>query len=720
MSSHDFALRQPVRRLSSIEALEPRRLLAGTTTSLAVGDVLYTAVSSGTPDGGSDLYRSNLDGSNRLLLKHWVSGDYGPSSLIGFHNQLFFAANWPDYGGGQELWTSNGTPEGTVQVRDIYGGSQGSFPHDFMIVNDHLLFVARSNSLLQQIYVTDGTLAGTIQLITPASAYQSGVSNLIVLNDRLYAEVGNPVQTERWQTDGTLAGTRMADPLGILYPNGILRVYATNSADAITMTAHGGATRLTINGTVTQSFRSRDVGGIELHGLIGDDTITLDDSVRVPATLIGNTGADHLRGGGEDDHLYGGREGEAGDHDVLDGGDGNDFFNGSAFSVLIGGDGDDVFDTQFTYRPITVLGGAGNDRFIPTDAFDDAYVFDGGPGTDTLDLARHAGPIAGGGGSIFVAPTVSNATLTYSGVERLLATDKDDHLTLTDNDSIRFIDALKGNDVLVGGAQAETFVGGEGDDILEGNGGDDLLVGGGGHDGVDGGAGHNTIIGAVRADSITANPADVVQDALVQVFGDTLYVVGSSHNDTINLLPGPGNGGQLRALVNGQSYKVSARQVGDMTAISLAGGDGDDQIAVSLGVPFPATLRGDAGNDTITPGGGDDFVDGSDGTDTLDYTPYTDALNANGYYLPQVSSDSGGTDTYLDFETLLGGSGDDQIYRQSYSGSSVHYIDGESGDDHIEFGDDSATGIAPTVHGGAGDDWISITRPYGGTNVISP
>src|SRR5690242_146839 len=92
----------------AVELLESRQLLSGTTTSVAVGDVLYTAVLSGTDAGGSDLYRSHLDGSDRMLLKHWMSGTEGPHDLIGFHGQLFFGAQETDYWSREFLWKSDG------------------------------------------------------------------------------------------------------------------------------------------------------------------------------------------------------------------------------------------------------------------------------------------------------------------------------------------------------------------------------------------------------------------------------------------------------------------------------------------------------------------------------------------------------------------------------------------------------------------------------------
>jgi ELWxxDGT repeat protein len=705
---------------ASIERLESRCLLDGTSTSVAVGDMLFTAVSSGTYDGGSDLYRSNLDGSNRVHLMHWSSGLYGPSSLFGFHGQLFFAAHRVDISFSlPELWKSDGTPGGTVLVRDIYGGSQGSFPHDFMIVNDHLLFLATSTSLQQQVFVTDGTLPGTIQLITPSGGYPSAVINVIVFQDRLYAEMSNPVQTERWQTDGTVAGTRVADPLGIIYPDRMLRVFGTYGDDAVALAASRGITKLTIN-RQTQRFSSEAYDRIELRGMSGDDTIRIGDGVRAPATLVGDSGADQLRGGAGDDHLYGGRPWENGLDDTLDGAAGDDWLEASRRGLIIGGDGDDTIVGGLADGPQTVYGGAGNDWFYPNVYADN--VFDGGPGVDSADLSESYGGLHGGGGHFFLGrPGVTEPSpFRYTSLERLIASDKADLITLADDDSLRIIDARRGNDTLIGGAGSESLIGGEGDDSLVGNGGEDLLIGGDGYNAIDGGAARDTLVGATAGgDSLVADSLDLVTDSLVRIIHDYLYVQGTWQDDLISLGAGSAARRQFRATVNGQTATFTAAQVGRLNGISISGGRGGDRIIVGLDVTLAATILGNAGADTITPGGGDDLIDGGDSTDTLDYSAYTSPLQSplNTYYTAQISSAPGGLDLHRNLETLLCGSGDDDI---GYSGVTLRYVDAGPGNDRVNFDDDSPTALAPTVHGADGDDWIAVYRPYGGANLVAP
>lgn len=98
----------------------------------------------------------------------------------------------------------------------------------------------------------------------------------------------------------------------------------------------------------TLTCAATKIGGFEVNGNGGGDTITVAREVPVPTTLRGGPGDDRLVGGAGNDKLVGG----AGD-DVLIGRGGNDW--------LYGGPGND-----------RLLGGPGND------------LLRGGPGLDQL------------------------------------------------------------------------------------------------------------------------------------------------------------------------------------------------------------------------------------------------------------------------------------------------------------------------------------------------
>jgi hypothetical protein len=89
------------------------------------------------------------------------------------------------------------------------------------------------------------------------------------------------------------------------------------------------------------------IGGFEVNAGGGNDLVSLDSKVRIPATLRGGPGFDRLSGGGAADKLIGGSG-----NDILSGGGGNDsLFGGSDNDLFFGGSGDDLLN-----------GGTGIDR----------------------------------------------------------------------------------------------------------------------------------------------------------------------------------------------------------------------------------------------------------------------------------------------------------------------------------------------------------------------
>jgi ELWxxDGT repeat protein len=62
------------------------------------------------------------------------------SSLTNVYGQMFFAADDGVYG--QELWTSDGTPAGTLLFADINPGPGSSQPGAFTVWNNRLFFPA--------------------------------------------------------------------------------------------------------------------------------------------------------------------------------------------------------------------------------------------------------------------------------------------------------------------------------------------------------------------------------------------------------------------------------------------------------------------------------------------------------------------------------------------------------------------------------------------------
>jgi ELWxxDGT repeat protein len=99
----------------------------------AVGDTFYFTAAGNL---GHRLYGYRSNGAGVFDVKGF--GDGQPLSLTNVNGTLYFSVWQPDTGA--ELWKSDGTPEGTVQVADVNPGPVGSQPDNLLLLNGHTLF----------------------------------------------------------------------------------------------------------------------------------------------------------------------------------------------------------------------------------------------------------------------------------------------------------------------------------------------------------------------------------------------------------------------------------------------------------------------------------------------------------------------------------------------------------------------------------------------------
>ncbi len=105
------------------------------------------------------------------------------SELTVFGAALYFSAD--DGVSGPELWKTDGTVGGTVQVKDINTApGAGSAPNALTVFNNALYFSADDGVTGRELWKTDGTDAGTLQVkdICPGSC--SGLPFLVILSVR--------------------------------------------------------------------------------------------------------------------------------------------------------------------------------------------------------------------------------------------------------------------------------------------------------------------------------------------------------------------------------------------------------------------------------------------------------------------------------------------------------------------------------------------------------
>ncbi len=130
--------------------------------------------------------------------------------------KAFFAAT--DATHGEELWVTDGTPEGTHIVKDIVEGAGSGNPCYLGRLNDKVLFSAYTEGEGQEPWVSDGTEEGTMPLADcylfgdgdPKAFLQMNETQavFIAIDDESAEYNPEKAQYWLWVTDGTPDGTK--------------------------------------------------------------------------------------------------------------------------------------------------------------------------------------------------------------------------------------------------------------------------------------------------------------------------------------------------------------------------------------------------------------------------------------------------------------------------------------------------------------------------------
>jgi trimeric autotransporter adhesin len=151
--------------LRDVNPVAKERFLGGQSAIFA--NKLFTSLFS--PETGTELAVVNLfDGSLDI-----IDVDPGPDSSFRFgttfiplNSRVLFTATTGEHG--EELWASDGTPQGTVLVADIRPGNLGSRPqHLHKVDGDTVLFQADDGTNGRELWITDGEEALLFADIAP-------------------------------------------------------------------------------------------------------------------------------------------------------------------------------------------------------------------------------------------------------------------------------------------------------------------------------------------------------------------------------------------------------------------------------------------------------------------------------------------------------------------------------------------------------------------------
>jgi len=173
---------------------------------------------------GYELWKTNGTTLGTVQVKDInPAGDGMPQLFLAVKNNSKFFFTATDGGSNTEIWESDGTGAGTQMLIDITGDASGSdpiiLPNFFgggaLFQGDKFFFIANTPGVEgQEFYVSDGTASGTHILNDinpgPANGYDGTDLAWFYANDKFYFSADNGIDgSELWQSDGT-SGTGTA------------------------------------------------------------------------------------------------------------------------------------------------------------------------------------------------------------------------------------------------------------------------------------------------------------------------------------------------------------------------------------------------------------------------------------------------------------------------------------------------------------------------------
>ena len=371
------------------------------------------------------------------------------------------------------------------------------------------------------------------------------------------------------------------------------------------------------NGTLldfeTATSHNVSVHIVDQGGLVFDKVFALSVTNVAGTTQNGTSAANTLTGGAEEDIL----NGLAG-NDTLNGLGGNDTLDGGAGSdTMKGGTGNDIYIVDATGDIVTEnanegvdevrtalasytlainvenLTGTGTAAFAGTGNTLD-NVITGGSGNDTLTGLAGNDTLNGMGGSDTMKGGVGNDIYIVNATGDVVTENASEGTDEVRTSLTSYTLGSNVENLTSTGTAAFTGTGNTLDNVMTGGIGNDTLTGLAGNDTLNGMGGNDTMKGGVGNDIYIVNStSDIVTENLNEGT-DEVQTLLSAYT--------------LAANVENLTGTVATGFTGDGNALDniITGGSGND------------VLFGEAGNDTLRGGAGDDVLQGGEGNDIFD------------------------------------------------------------------------------------------------------